>query len=314
MNIDLNDLCYYAQVVEHGGFAPAGRALGIPKSTLSRRVAQLEARLGVQLIARSTRRFVVTAVGQRYLAHCKAMLLEAEAAEATAALAHAQPCGSLRVSCPIPLLHGRMGALLVAFAQAHPAVRMQVLGVNRPVDVVGEGIDVALRVRPLPLEDSDLAARVLTHTTPCLVASPALLAAQGGAPQQPNDLAAWPALAFADQVGNHHWQLLGPGDAAMTVPVQARFASTDLPTLRRAALAGLGAAQLPQMLVQDDLAAGRLLSLLHGWQSPPHAIHAVFASRRGLMPSVRALLDYLAQAFAAPASGEAAAPTPPPAP
>lgn len=106
---DLNELYYFAQVVEHGGFAPAGRALGLPKSKLSRRVALLEDRLGAQLLLRSTRSFAVTEVGKRYYQHCRAMLTEAEAAEESVALVHSEPCGKVRMSCPVALLASRVG-------------------------------------------------------------------------------------------------------------------------------------------------------------------------------------------------------------
>ena len=112
---DLNDLYYFAQVVDHGGFAPAGRAIGMPKSRLSRRIAQLEERLGVRLIQRSTRQFAVTELGRTYYEHCKAMLVEAEAAQAAIEMTRAEPCGLIRMSCPIALLHTHVGPMLADF-------------------------------------------------------------------------------------------------------------------------------------------------------------------------------------------------------
>ncbi|HDR9134610.1 TPA: LysR family transcriptional regulator, partial [Burkholderia vietnamiensis] len=188
---DLNDLYYFVQVVEHGGFAPAGRALNMPKSKLSRRVALLEARLGMRLIQRSTRRFTVTDVGQTYYAHCRAMLVEADAADEAIALLHEEPRGIVRVSCPVALLDSLAGAMIAAFMVACPHVEIHLEATNRRVDVVGEGIDVAIRVRPPPLEDSDLALRVLAERGQCLVASPALLR-EHGAPAVPADLTRMP--------------------------------------------------------------------------------------------------------------------------
>src|SRR5256885_5618356 len=156
---DLNDLYYYVQVVDHGGFAPAGRALGMPKSKLSRRIAQLEERLGTRLIQRSTRRFAVTETGQTYYGHCKAMLVEADAADEAIALTHAEPRGIVRMTCPVALLDARIADMLAAFMAAYPRVEIHLEETNRRVDVVGEGIDVAIRVRPPPLEDSDLVMR-----------------------------------------------------------------------------------------------------------------------------------------------------------
>ncbi len=148
---DLNDLFYFAMVVEHGGFSQAGRALAMPKSKLSRRIALLEERLGVRLIQRSTRRFSVTEVGQDYYRHCKAMLVEAEAAEEAIAMSRAEPRGTIRLACPIAILHARIGTMLADFLALHPQVTVQLDATNRRVDVVGEGVDVAIRVRPPPL-------------------------------------------------------------------------------------------------------------------------------------------------------------------
>ncbi len=174
MHPDLNDLYYFAQVVDHQGFAPAGRVLGIPKSKLSRRVAMLEERLGVRLIQRSTRRFSVTELGQTYYAHCKAMLVEAEAAESAIEQTRAEPSGLVRMSCPVALLHARVGDMIADFMAANPKVIVHLEATNRRVDVVAEGIDLAVRVRVPPLEDSDLVMRVLAERAWCFVASPAL--------------------------------------------------------------------------------------------------------------------------------------------
>lgn len=172
---DLNDLYYYVQVVEQGGFAPAGRALGVPKSKLSRRIALLEERLGVRLIQRSTRRFAVTEIGQTYYQHCKAMLVEADAAEEAIALTQAEPCGTVRMTCPVALLDARVADMLSAFMAQYPRVQIQLEETNRRVDVLGEGLDLAIRVRPPPLDDSDLVMRVFAQRDQCLVASPRLL-------------------------------------------------------------------------------------------------------------------------------------------
>src|SRR5690606_17602309 len=145
---DLNDLYYYVQVVDHGGFAPAGRALGIPKSKLSRRIALLEERLRTRLIQRSTRRFVVTEAGQTYYGHCKAMLVEADTADEAIAMAQAEPRGIVRMTCPVALLDASIADMVAAFMVAYPSVEIHLEETNRRVDVVGEGVDVAIRVRP----------------------------------------------------------------------------------------------------------------------------------------------------------------------
>ena len=294
---DLNDLYYFVQVVEHGGFAPAGRALDMPKSKLSRRIALLEARLGMRLIQRSTRRFTVTDVGQTYYAHCRAMLVEADAADEAIALLHEEPRGIVRVSCPIVLLDSLVGTMIAAFMVACPRVEIHLEATNRRVDVVGEGIDVAIRVRPPPLEDSDLALRVLAERGQCLVASPALLR-EHGAPAVPADLAQLPSLDHGAPQSAHVWRLRGPDGAHAEIHHQPRFVTGGMLALRAAAAAGVGIVQLPTMMVREEVARGELVTVLPDWAPRREIVHAVFASRRGLLPAVRALLDFLAERFA----------------
>lgn len=294
---DLNDLYYFVQVVEHGGFAPAGRALNMPKSKLSRRIALLEARLGMRLIQRSTRRFTVTDVGQTYYAHCRAMLVEADAADEAIALLHEEPRGIVRVSCPVVLLDSLVGTMIAAFMVACPRVEIHLEATNRRVDVVGEGIDVAIRVRPPPLEDSDLALRVLAERGQCLVASPALLR-ERGVPAVPADLTRLPSLDHGVPQATHVWRLRGPDGAQAEIHHQPRLVTGGMLALRAAAVAGVGVVQLPTMMVRDEVAHGDLATVLPDWAPRREIVHAVFASRRGLLPAVRTLLDFLAERFA----------------
>ncbi|MGE3773316.1 MAG: LysR family transcriptional regulator [Gammaproteobacteria bacterium] len=292
---DLNDLYYYVQVVEHGGFAPAGRALGMPKSKLSRRIALLEERLGTRLIQRSTRRFAVTELGRTYYEHCKAMLIEAEAADEAIALTQVEPRGIVRMSCPVALLDARIADMVAAFMVAHPRVEIHLEDTNRRVDVVGEGIDVAIRVRPPPLEDSELVMRVLGDRGQCLVASPSLL--KNGIPRMPADLAGLPSMDLGLPQHEHVWHLLGPDGAQAAVRHQPRLVTRAMLALRAAAIAGVGVVQLPSMMVRAQIERGELIHVIPGWAPRREIIHAVFASRRGLLPAVRALLDFLAEAF-----------------
>lgn len=295
---DLNDLFYFAMVVEHGGFSQAGRALAMPKSKLSRRIALLEERLGVRLIQRSTRRFSVTEIGQDYYRHCKAMLVEAEAAEEAIALSRAEPRGTIRVACPIALLHARVGPMLADFLALHPQVTVQLNATNRRVDVVGEGVDVAIRVRPPPLEDSDLVVRVLARRAWCTCASPALLE-RLGTPRVPADLAGMPTVDLASPSQEHVWAFTGPDDVQASVHHRPRLVSDDMIALRTAAVAGVGVLMLPRMMMTDELSRGTLRPLLQDWQPRHGIVHAVFPSRRGLLPAVRALIDHLAERFEA---------------
>lgn len=295
---DLNDLYYFSAVVEHGGFAAAGRALGIPKSKLSRRVALLEARLGVRLIHRSTRHFSVTDVGRTYYEHCRAMRVEAEAAQESIEMTRAEPRGVVRMSCPIALLHAHVGQMLADFMASCPQVSIHLEASNRRVALVSEGIDLAIRVRPPPLEDSDLVLRVLSDRGQSLVASPALLA-RHGEPSTPAALAAYPSLALGPAQDQHVWTLYGPDGAEATVRHQPRLITSDMVALRRAALAGVGIVQLPTLMVCDQLADGALQRLLPDWPPRREIIHVVYPSRRGMLPAVRSLIDHLAARYAA---------------
>lgn len=294
---DLNDLYYFVQVVEHGGFAPAGRALGMPKSKLSRRIALLEERLGVRLIQRSTRRFSVTDLGQTYLAHCKAMLVEADAAQEAIELSRSEPRGIVRLSCPIAMLDTHVARMVAAFMARHPGVEIHLDATNRRVDLIAEGVDIAIRVRPPPLEDTDLVLRVLSERSQCLLASPRLLE-QFGTPAVPAELASLPSVDLGMPQGEHVWHLFGPDGARADIHHRPRLVTRGMSALREAAVAGVGIVQLPKMMVREQFDAGELVQVLPDWAPRPEIIHAVFPSRRGLLPSVRGLIDFLAERFA----------------
>lgn len=295
---DLNDLHYFVQIVDHGGFAPAGRALGVPKSKLSRRLALLEERLGVRLAQRSTRKFVVTEAGQAFYRHAKAAMVEAAAAEEAVARSQGEPRGVVRLSCPVTLLDVRVGTMLADFLRRHPKVDLHLDATNRVVDVIGEGIDLAIRVRPPPLEDSDLVLKVLGIGRQCLVGSPGLIAALGQ-PSAPQALMGYPSLDLGLPQSQHLWNLHGPAGEHVAVHHQPRLVTRGMLALRDAALAGVGVVQLPKMLTSQLIDEGRLVHVLEGWAPRDEIIHAVYPSRRGMLPSVRALIDFLAGRFAA---------------
>jgi len=289
---DLNDLYYFVAVVDHGGFAAAGRALGIQKSKLSRRILLLEERLGVRLLNRSSRHFSVTEIGREYYDRCVAMLVEAEAAEQVIAQVRAEPRGVVRMSCPVALLNFQFGALIARFMIENPAVEVHLESTNRRVDVIAEGFDIAIRVRFPPLEPTDLVMRKLDESTQCLVACPSLIA---GSPTSPADLGSLPSLDLGPRHGDHQWQLDREDGQTALIPHRPRLVTDDMTVLREAALAGVGIVQLPTMMIWDDIQAGRLTHVLPDWRPRSGIIHAVFPSRRGLLPSIRALLDFLAR-------------------
>lgn len=294
---DLNDLYYFVQVVEHGGFAPASRALSISKSKLSRRLAELEKRLGVRLLQRSNRHFHVTQLGLSYYQHCKAMLIEAEAAQAVIDGSQAEPSGRVRLSCPTTLLNAHVGHMLATFLAKYPQVSIDLEATNRSVDVLAEALDLAIRVRPPPLADSDLILKILSDRGKIIVASPTLLLDQ--LPQSPEDLLNYPSLAVGSLQHIHSWTLINRQNHSCDLVHQPRYATTDMAALRSAAIAGVGIVQLPALTVHQQLAEGSLIQLLPEWSLPREIIHLVFPSRRGMLPAVRLLIDHLANCFAA---------------
>lgn len=293
---DFNDLYYFVQVVDYGGFAPASRAIGVPKSKLSRRVSQLEERLGVGLIHRSTRNLAVTELGQAYYEHCNAMLVEAESAQETIDRSIAEPQGLIRMSCPPGLLWFAVAKQISAFMARYPRVRVELEASGRRVDVVREGFDLAIRVRFPPIEDSELNVRMLSRSPQRLMAAPSLFE-HYPRPAVPGDLNGLPSLDWVRPNHIHTWSLDSSDGASTQIDHRPQLVTDDLVTLRYAALAGRGIVQLPLLIGGHDINDGTLVDVLPGWAPRSGVVQAVFPSRRGLLPAVRALIDYLADSF-----------------
>ena len=291
---DLNDLRFFAGVVEHGGFSAAGRALGVPKSRLSKRVALLEERLGVRLLQRTTRRFAVTEVGERFYAHCRAMLEEAQAAQDAVAELSAEPRGVVRVSCPVAIAQTVLAYLMPDFLAAHPKVQVRVFANNRRVDLIAEGIDVAIRVRDKLDAEASLILRNVGRSRVVLCASPAFLDAHGR-PSAPADLESMPLLSMQEHEGAQTLELTGNDDTRLTVELQARMICGEFNVLYEAAKRGIGIAALPEFVCAPAILRGELEVLLPEWSVPQGIAHFVYASRRGLLPAVRAFVDFLAE-------------------
>lgn len=291
---DLNDLYYFAMVVEHAGFAAAERALGIPKSRLSRRIAQLEIDMGVRLLQRSTRRFAVTEVGQNVYRHAQAMLSEAQSAREAVDRLSVEPRGLIKVSAPVALAQQQLAQLLPDFLIRYPQVRVQMQVSNRRVDLINEGFDVALRVRSQLNDDGSLVMRSFGQVCEFLVASPAYLDAHGR-PATPQDLAGHLTLSMSEDESRQRWELHGPDDVTTRVDIQPRLMAHDFPLLLESARRGLGIALLPETVCGEPIRRGQLEPVLLDWSLPQGICHAVFPSRRGLLPSVRVFIDFLAE-------------------
>jgi len=290
----LEGFYYFTQVVDHGGFARAARALGIPKSRLSRHVMALEAQLNVRLLNRSTRRFAVTEVGHEVYRHATAMLAEADAALEAVEFARAEPRGTIRASCPVALAQSALAPMLPDFLEKYPAVRLHLHVSNRRVDVVREGLDVALRVRTQPSGEDGLVMRAFGRSNQFLVASPGYLA-RSGVPGSPQELRERATLDYGGEPDPGPWELVGAHGESVRAEHTPRVLCHDFIVLRAAALAGLGIAQLPESGVREDLQSGALARVLPEWKTPEGIVHAVFPSRRGLLPAVRVFIDFLAE-------------------
>ncbi len=291
--LPLEDFYYFAKVVEHGGYAKAARALGIPKSRLSRHVAALESKLNVRLLQRSTRRFAVTEVGHDVHRHATAMMAEADAALEAVEFARAEPRGIVRVACPVALAQSMLAAILPDFLTRYPAIRLRMHVSNRRVDVLNEGFDVALRVRTHPSGEDGLVMRIFGEVCELLAAAPGHLDLVGR-PTEPAQIAARDTLAFESEFERQTWELRGPGDSVARVEITPRVICHDFVVQRAAALAGLGIAKLPESVIRGDLLAGRLERVLPEWNTLQGTVHLVFPTRRGLLPAVRAFIDFLA--------------------
>jgi DNA-binding transcriptional LysR family regulator len=290
----LDEFYYFAKVVEFGGYAKAARALRIPKSRLSRHVSSLESRLNVRLVNRSTRKFVVTDVGQEVFRHAAAMLAEADAALEAVEFARAAPRGIVRVSCPVSLAQTAFAVILPEFFARYPSVRVLIHATNRRVDVLNEGIDVAFRVRTQPTGEDGLVMRKFHDASELLVASPAYLD-RAGRPERPEQLAGFDTLSFAPERESQTWELFDANCQPGRVEVKPRLVCHDFVLLKSAVLAGMGITLLPESVVRADLANKTLERVLPAWNLPQGVFHLVFPTRRGLLPAVRAFIDFTAE-------------------
>lgn len=290
---DLNDMLFFAEVAERGGFTAASKALNVPKSRLSRRVAELEGALGVQLLQRSTRRLSLTPAGEIYLRHCIAVRDTAEAGAEAVAQVQKEPRGTVRLSCPVTLAQSSVGPILPLFMKRHPGVTVEMRVLNRPVDPVEEGVDMALRVRAEIENSATLAARSFSRSRLLLVAAPDVLARRQPL-QGPENLAGLDAVAMSAADARIGTLLVGPDGRSFVYTPFPRYLADDLLTLRFAILQGVGAGFMPDYMCQDDLRAGRLVEALPGWHPPSGIVHAMYPPRRALVPAVRLLLDFFA--------------------
>ncbi len=306
MSLDADDLL----LVEAGSFSRAAQRVQLPKSTLSRRMAGLEARLGEKLLQRSTRRLALTEFGQGVLEHARVLAAEVDNALALAQHRRQRPTGRLRVSMPGDLANQALAPAMAAFVLAYPEVQLEVDLSPRRVDLIAEGFDLAIRMGELP-EDSQLAARRLALFSSGLYAAPSYLARQGGAPREPEALLGLHGLMILARSGEAMpWRLIcrsdGAAAAGQTPPEAAHW--TGLPaqrtlmnapeTLLRLACAGVGVTAVSEHFAQPYVERGELLRLLPDWHLPPSPCWAVFPERRLMPLRTRLFIEGLATALA----------------
>lgn len=288
----LTDMYYFAKVAEYGSYSLAERALGVPKSRLSRRIAQLENRLGVRLIERSPRHFALSEAGALFLQHCERVVAEAERGLQAVSVLQEAPRGMVRVACMVNANRVLLAPIVSGFLTAHPGVGLHIIATNRAVDLYADAVDVALRVGPEIDESDSVMVRKVLDTRQYLVAAPSLLAARGPCTTI-EELRAFPTLDISTPGGRHTWQLHAHDGRSLAFNHQPRLVSDDIETLRRAAHAGAGVVRLSERMIHDDLEAGRLVAVLPDWSLRPNQVYLAFLASKGLTPSVRAFVEYV---------------------
>lgn len=292
--MDLNEILVFTKVVEAGSFVGASRALDMPKSTVSRKLSELEARLGARLLQRTTRRLSLTDVGRAFYPHAARVVAEAEEAERVVGRMQEVPRGLLRVTAPLNF--GYLGPVVASFVARYPELRLEMVCADRVVDLVEEGLDVAVRAGPLA--DSALIARSLGVIRNYVVASPAFID-KHGAPKEPEELERFDCIVFGAGAERSSWTLRRERKT-LSVKVRARFSVNDFDFIDEAAQAGLGIALLPVFRCIEPLRTRRLVRVLPQWCSPETAVHALYPSTRHLSPKVKAFVEHLRERMTPP--------------
>jgi DNA-binding transcriptional LysR family regulator len=290
---DLYEMSLFAKTVAAGSLSAAARELRISTAVVSRKIAALEARLGVRLLNRTTRRIALTDEGARYHDACVRILAEVEEADAAAAARRIEPQGVLKVALPAAFGHLHIAPLVPRFAERYPKVQLSLSLSDRAVNVVEEGFDLAVRIAEL--EDSSLAARKLAPNRRVVCASPDYLR-RHGTPRTPQDLLEHNCLTATDL--QMSWEYLGPDGKPGSVRVCGRYACDNWEVLREWAVAGLGVALKSTWDVRQHLEDGSLVPLLPGYTfGGDVAIYAVYPHRRYLPAKCRVFIDFLAESF-----------------
>ena len=294
--LDFNDYFYFVTVVRHNGFSAAERATDIPKTKLSRRVLDLERKLGLRLINRNARGISLTEAGQAFLAHSKAVVEQAEKAEEFMHQFRQQPQGAIRISCTNGMANNHLSPLLPGFLEAHRHISLTVLPSVKPVNLINDSIDLIVVARPNPIMGHGVVSRTIIEPRMILAASPDYLA-EAGSLEEPEDLQRLKTVsAVGDKLrGPVVWELFGPEGRQYSFTHQPVLRSNDSTLQKNGAVNGLGLALLPDYVVSREAANGALRRVLPQWDAGPSPIKLAFLARKGLLPSIRALVDYLVE-------------------
>lgn len=291
--LDLNDIALFIQIVRSGSFAAAGRHLGVPGNTVSRRIQGLEAQLGVRLLQRSTRKLTLTGAGQAFHERCESAVGGLIDAGRDLMAGGTEPGGLVRVAAPADFLDVFRIEWVSEFMTLYPRVRLDFVLSDTHADLIAERIDVAFRGGPL----ADLGyvrREIVREENHRLVASPAYIAARGN-PVVLQDLRKHECLSFPGPHGRMTWRLVGPDGLEETVEVTARFSGNTAQSIRRAALVGLGITLLPYAIIRADLQAGLLVTVLPHYHYRGFAFSVLYPSRRHLAPAVAAFIELVAE-------------------
>lgn len=294
MLTDLDDFYCFAQVVEHGGFSAAERATDIPKSKLSRRVYNLEERLGVRLIQRSSRHFAVTDIGMNIYRHAQVMLSAAQAAHDLVDHLSTEPRGIIKLSLPVSIAQNEIARILPAFLKQYPEIKIQMMVTNRRVDIINEGFDIALRVRSSLDDDPNLVIRQFDQIEQHLFASQGYLN-EFGHLKNPEELSEHKILSMADEHTEQFLILHNNMQQQKKIRVMPTVLGSDLSMLAQLAASGCGITLLPDNVVQQYVERSELVRVLPEWKAAHGIFHMVYPSRRGLLPAVRVFIDYLVE-------------------
>lgn len=285
----------YVAVVDGGSFAAAADKLDISRAMVSKQIQKLEEHLGTRLMNRTTRRLSLTETGRAFYERSTQIMGDVEEAEQIAGQMTRRPQGVLRVAIPLSYGQHRLAAVIGHYTQAYPQVQLDISLSDRKVDLIDEGFDLAIRIGAMP--QSDLIARKLGGVHSIVCAAPAYLASHG-APQTPADLAGHACLGYTLTGTGAEWRLEG-ADGSVTVPISGPIRADNGDIIRLAALGGAGIVFQPQFIVDDDIAAGRLVRVLPEWQSAELGVYAVYPSRKHLSAKVRTFVDFLVAALEA---------------